>query len=325
MRGRAVLPLLLPALAQGAALLQQFCAGGRIELDVAGNEYAGSAQCAQALGVMLCLGIGCAKAAVNPLRQAGQALPLAQGFFTQAGIDQCHGYALRVAGGQQLRPDFRFHDQADTGAKGAQKALHGAACVPRQPDLHIAGLQQFLPFLPAGGRAVREQQAQLRLRLAQSLQHDACRARFAQRYGVNPQPLSGVLLRLRLLVRGVAGKALVRGVQVQRLCHAAPAQLAFEQGLCQPKEQVVEAEHHVCAIELLWQWRGGLGNVALRIAYLLKDMLRVGDAFQLRNACARTGPVAPGGHVAERHVHAAQADGACAVSAFFQRDVGQCA
>ena len=86
---------------------------------------------------------------------------------------------MLLAGEQQLRPNFSFHNQAQTRAKGAYEALRVAALIPRQPDLHIARVQQFLPFLPACSRAVREQQAHFGAGLAQGLQQYGSGAGFA--------------------------------------------------------------------------------------------------------------------------------------------------
>ena len=99
-------------------MLQKHCRGGGVELHIAGDDNAWRAQGMQALGIGCRLGIGHAQAAIDLPRQVGQALPLAQGFFTEPGIDQRHGDVQRMAPGEQLRPYFRFQNQAGARAKG---------------------------------------------------------------------------------------------------------------------------------------------------------------------------------------------------------------
>ena len=100
----------LPALPQGLALLQQGGVGRGIELEVAGHHHRRDAQRLQPLRILggLCVSYG--QAAVALPGQLRQALPLAQGFFTEPGIGQGYRHALLAAGLQQLGPDFGFHD-----------------------------------------------------------------------------------------------------------------------------------------------------------------------------------------------------------------------
>ena len=110
-RHRACGPLLrVPTAAQVLALLQQDGVGRGVELEVASHHHRRDAQRLQPLRILGGLCVRHGQASVALPGQLWQALPLAQGFFAEPGIDQNHRHLLLAAGLQQLGPDLGFHD-----------------------------------------------------------------------------------------------------------------------------------------------------------------------------------------------------------------------
>ena len=96
---------------------------------------------------------------------------------------------------------------------------------------------------------MREQQAHVGLHRAQRLQQNVCGPGLAQRYGMQPYPLTGVGLRLLPFLIRIPGEALVYGMQVQRLSLPAAAQFTQQQRPGQLPEKVVQSQNHSNAAE----------------------------------------------------------------------------
>ena len=143
---------------------------------------------------------------------------------------------------QQSRPDLSFHQQPQARLEVVEKPRHGRRAVPRLPNLHITGLQQTLAGGAARGGAMREQQPQPRLGLAQRVEQNAGSAGFAQRHGMHPHQFGPRLCGLAKVVK--AAKALVDGHAIAGLAACTSHHLAPQQRLGQPHQQAVKAQKH---------------------------------------------------------------------------------
>ena len=218
--------------------------GPGIEFQVARHDDLGHAQLLQTPGIACRLRIGNLQQAVDTARQRGKAQRLAQGLVAHARVGQHHRNVGGIAGRQNFRPDFGFHQQTQARPEGLDKAARRRSAVPGHPDLQITGLQQLLPFLASGRGAVGQQQPHARARLTQGLQQHSSRARFAQGHSMQPDPFAGMRRRsLRFLGR-VLGETLMHCMQVQRLLRPTPAQLAQQQGPGQCHGRAVEGQLH---------------------------------------------------------------------------------
>ena len=172
---------------------QQGCIGLHIELQVAHDGRHGGAQAAQAFGVFLGLGQYGRQACIGRVGQGAPALRSGKRFGIQSRIGQHQGDACLAAAGHQVGPDLGFHQDAHQGPKLLQKALHRTGCIPGQPDLHIARLQQLGTLGTACGSAVRQEQSHAGQVGAQRLQQQGGGAGLAQGHGVDPNPLSSAI------------------------------------------------------------------------------------------------------------------------------------
>ena len=155
-------------------------AGRRVKLEIAKNSDLVRTQLAEVrrVGISLCQYGG--QRAVGGPRQRRHAQRFLQRLLRQTAVDQDHRHGATLRFGQQVRPDFGFHQQAQAWLEVVEKPRHRSRAVPRLPDLHVASLQQRSPLGAAGGRAVREQNAQAGVCFAQGFQQHSRRARFAQ-------------------------------------------------------------------------------------------------------------------------------------------------
>ena len=228
--------------APGTALGQLGGVGHHVELEVAEHALHRRPQTAQALGIGLGLRPHRRQGGVGRARQPGHALGLVQGFIVQPGVGQHQRHTLRAAGSYQIGPDFGFHQDADGGPQVAQKPCHRAGRVPRLPDLHVTGLQQFFALGAARGGAVGEQQAHARQLLAQRAQQDGGSTRFAQRDGVYPNQRPsrrGVATHWHI---AVVAKTLGHAQAVAGLGQGAAAQLAAQQWLGRPGQGRIQPQ-----------------------------------------------------------------------------------
>ena len=210
---------------------------GDVVFGVAAHQHVFRADAAQAFGIGFGLGEHAAEGLQGGGKQGRPAAVALCGLLGEAGVGQEHGQIGRAAGGQQVRPDFGFHDDAEARLMLGEEG----GCPSRVVVGQVAALgigKQALGGGAAGGRHLREQQRGIGKTAAQSLHQRHGGSGFAHRHGVHP---NGVLHRIiRRLAKTLALMQQIGGGAAAALGEQMAGQRAAEEA----GEQAVEGGEH---------------------------------------------------------------------------------
>lgn len=195
-------------LAQGLGLGGGFGRRGDVVFGVAADLDVGGAELLQPAGISGGLGINGGERLQGGGDEGADALVAALRLFGQAGVGEEQGNVVAAAGGNQVGPDFGFHQNAAAGLVFAQKLFDPVGTVIRQ----IAALGVWIECLgggAAGGGHLGEQQRGLGQVLLQGVNQRGGGTGFAYGYGMNPDSMAyGVGMGLAeafALVQGIVG------------------------------------------------------------------------------------------------------------------------
>ena len=201
-----------------------------VEFQVAGDLDPARAQRAQARRVLLGLRAGERQRGDGGPRQAGQARVGARRFFRHARVREHDRHAAAAACGEQIRPDFGFHQQPAERPEMREEAPHRARIVVGQPgDDHRVAVQ-FLQRFTAGRGHAGQKQIVPGIVGGEPLHQRSARARLADGDCMHPQQ------RPRAPILAVIAEAFADVPAVARLADAAPPEARQDQ-----RRQQIEA------------------------------------------------------------------------------------
>ena len=212
--------------------------GLRIKLQITKDALNLGTQSLQSAGIVLRLSTNGAQSCIGRPHESGPSLRLLHRFLTHACVDQHDGNAVNLRTLNQQRPHFRLKQQTYFGLECEEKTIKHIRRIPRLPNLHIAILQKFAPFLAPSCCAICQQQFHPRHGPPQTLQQNGCSACFAQRDCVNPNPVLTSALC-------VTTQSLFNELAIKRLCLGSLVQLTSKQGLRQAHENAVKPKREI--------------------------------------------------------------------------------